>query len=116
VSAPAANDSDTKTQPQSSQIDHGAQVFAEHCAKCHGAQAQGGPKAPPLVGKKVLKDFTTAQDVYDFVSVKMPQDAPGSLTSAEYWAVVAFALAGNGIAFPGTLGPKNADDVELHGQ
>jgi mono/diheme cytochrome c family protein len=112
----AADRDDTKIQAPSSQVEHGAQVFAEHCAKCHGAQAQGGPKAPALVGKKVLTKFMTAQDVYDFASVKMPKDAPGSLKPDEYWAVIAFALTGNGIDFGGTLGPKNAKNIKLHGQ
>jgi cytochrome c oxidase cbb3-type subunit 3 len=34
---------------QKSDEDHGAQRFVEYCAGCHGADAKGGDKAPPLI-------------------------------------------------------------------
>lgn len=34
-------------------VEAGANLFALHCAQCHGATAEGGRKAPPLVAGAV---------------------------------------------------------------
>jgi mono/diheme cytochrome c family protein len=59
ASAPGVSDLGRHFDPQ--RIRHGAQLFAEHCAQCHGPRAQGHPDwatpsdgsfaaAPPLDG------------------------------------------------------------------
>src|SRR5579871_5016787 len=74
------------------QVAAGAALYADDCAKCHGALGQGTDKAPPLVGAKALPlepppgakvrttPFHTAKDVLDFIRVNMPLDRPGSLS------------------------------------
>lgn len=108
------------------QVEHGAKVYGDHCASCHGAQGQGGEKAPPLVGAEALPlapragakrdvEFHTAADVFGWVKVHMPGDAPGSLTDEEYVDVLAFALKANGVDLsPGHLDAEKAQTLKLH--
>lgn len=64
---------------------------------CHGARPyENGftlPKqVPALIGKATLSRFESAADVYNFVRVAMPRQAPGHLADEEYLAIVAFLL------------------------
>ena len=90
------------------QVDQGRQLFAEHCASCHGDSGQGTDDGPNVTGKRALPlepragskrgvTFRSAADVYAFVANNMPADDPGTLTAEQYNAVVAFALSANGI-------------------
>jgi mono/diheme cytochrome c family protein len=94
----------------------GATLFEKHCAKCHGALGQGKDGTPAVVGEGALARFTTAQELFDFVSKEMPKDAPGSLEPGQYWAILAFDLRANGIDVDGTLGPDNASTYVLHSE
>jgi mono/diheme cytochrome c family protein len=85
-----------------------AQWDVEHqdCARstCHGArhppEGFSFPKnfAPALVGVNALTRFANAQTLYDFISTRMPYQAPGSLTHQEYWQLVAFLLQRRGVS------------------
>ena len=90
------------------QVEQGRQLFAEHCASCHGDTGQGtddGPKIAgkhalprePRAGKKRTATFRNGADVYAFVANNMPADDPGTLTPEQYNALVAFALSANGL-------------------
>jgi len=100
------------------QVDQGGKLYAEKCARCHGASGEGG-KAPAVVGldkgalpldpppgRKYRKtQFKTVGDIAAFVVKNMPPDAPGSLTEEQYYAILAFDLKANGI----DLGQKKLD-------
>jgi mono/diheme cytochrome c family protein len=91
----------------------GEWVFAEQCARCHGAAGEGG-EAPRLVGDRGVQGFRNAQRLFDFVSFSMPVDDPGSLAEEEYWAVVAYLLEQNGYnpdQIP--VDPVNASDISF---
>ena len=91
----------------------GAVVYAAKCASCHGAKGEGLAPVPPLVGRTpdVGYDFARADraprtignywpyatTVFDYVRRAMPQNAPGSLSDTETYAVVAWLLHENGI-------------------
>lgn len=91
----------------------GAGVYAAKCARCHGAKGEGVTPSPALVGRipgdsfpfgndpKLVKTvgnyWPYATTLYDYVRRTMPIDAPGSLTPAEIYGVVAVILADNGI-------------------
>ncbi len=91
----------------------GAPVYAAKCASCHGAKGDGISPVPALVGRTpdVGYDFARADraprtignywpyatTVFDYVRRAMPQSAPGSLSDAETYAVVAWLLHENGI-------------------
>ncbi len=73
--------------------------------------------APAIVGPDTLDEFQTAQDLFDFVSTRMPFQEPGVLPQADYWALTAFLMRQNGLALPGTdLGAGTASMILLHPQ
>lgn len=90
----------------------GADLYQRRCAACHGARGEGLPPNPRLIGREPA-DFTFGLDpkaprtignywpyattLYDYINRAMPFDAPGSLTPADVYSVVAFLLAENGI-------------------
>jgi len=92
------------------QVNQGKELFAAHCAKCHGDSGQGD-EAPRLVGldrgalpveppanREVRKSrFVTLGDVAEFAVHNMPPKKAGSLTSDQYLAVIAFAASANGV-------------------
>lgn len=111
----------------SEQVAHGGKVFADHCARCHGASGEGSKKAPRLVGAGALpleprdgqeraQRFRTALDVAQFVTHAMPPDEDDrkKLAERDYWAVLAFALKANGVDVKEPVGPSNAGSIVLH--
>jgi mono/diheme cytochrome c family protein len=100
------------------QVQTVGQVYAAHCARCHGDQGQGaGPDsadAPLVVGSGALTGFRNAQELHTFVADSMPEDAPGSLSASDYWAVSAWMLAQNNVALPSAaLDSGNAAGVAI---
>ena len=84
----------------------GKEVYAVNCAACHGPELQGVKEAggAPLIGgrgsldsdspKKTVESYWPyASTLFDYTKRAMPFDAPGSLTDADVYAVVAFILA-----------------------
>jgi len=92
----------------------GREVFAAHCARCHGPNAEGdvGPRlvggqgtlatAKPL--KTVGSFWPYATTLWDYINRAMPFDKPGTLEPPQVYAAVAFVLNLNGIV---------ADDVVM---
>jgi len=108
------------------QAAEGAKLYAKHCAKCHGDAGQG-KKAPPVVGKNALPldppataklrktQFHTAQDVAAFVAANMPPKKGGSLTTDQYYDILAFDLKANGVDVSGKkIDPTTAAEIKLH--
>lgn len=108
------------------QAAEGAKLYAKHCAKCHGDAGQG-KKGPAVVGKDALPldppakakvrktQFHTAQDVAAFVAEKMPANKPGSLTTDQYYDILAFDLKANGVDVSGKkIDPTTAAQIKLH--
>jgi cytochrome c len=109
------------------QVAQGQQLYAKHCASCHGDAGEGKKKAPPLVGKEALpldppsgakmrkSQFHTAKDVLEFISKKMPAKKPGSLKPDEYEAILAFDLKANGVDVAGKhIDAASAEKIVLH--
>lgn len=94
--APAAEERGTYTKAQAAA---GKQVYADHCARCHGTKLEGG-QGPALVGKGFEKsldvDHITANQLYDFITSHMPRNEPGFLTDEHYLAAFAYLLSANG--------------------
>jgi cytochrome c len=94
---------------------------------CHGDRPyESGftlpQSVPPVIGTNALARFSTAADLYRFVSVTMPFNAPGSLSEAEYWSLTAFLMRANGlppVGVPTPAGPlddpETAALIGLHG-
>jgi mono/diheme cytochrome c family protein len=97
----------------------GQKLYADDCAKCHGASGEGSGKAPALVGLKTgalpfdapptakyrKTQFKTVADVAAFAAKSMPPNNPGGLPEQDYWSILAFDLKANGI----DLGDKPLD-------
>jgi alcohol dehydrogenase (cytochrome c) len=76
----------------SRQVAQGSEVFAKSCAVCHGANLQG-LSAPALTGRGFARSHLNAAQLRSIVTQTMPLTAPGSLTPADYAAVMAFVLS-----------------------
>jgi len=91
----------------------GAPVYAAKCAACHGANGEGLPAGPALVGREPREGFPFGQNLkytrtvgnywpyattlYDYINRAMPATVPGSLTADEIYGVIAWILTRNEI-------------------
>lgn len=86
----------------------GADIYAVHCAACHGDKGEGRGDYVALVGGRgtlstarpiltVGSYWPYATTLFDYIRRAMPYAAPGSLTADEIYAVSAWVLAENGI-------------------
>lgn len=76
-------------------------------------QAQDSSRPP---GAPSREPFVTAQNLYDYVSSKMPlpKSRAGTLKPEEYWAITSFMLIAHGSAVPeGGVTPENASSVKI---
>ncbi len=96
----------TGLPPGSGTAGEGATVYAMHCAVCHGENGEGGVgnrlvggDPPTAMGtrKTIANHWSFATTVFDDVRRSMPFEAPRSLSNDDYYAVVAWILAENGI-------------------
>jgi mono/diheme cytochrome c family protein len=94
------------------QIESGAAVFLASCARCHGAAAEGG--RGPALDAPTLGGYRTADRLFRYISLSMPEDDPGSLAEQEYYDVIAFLLDLNGSNPDGIpVDPSTAPDISL---
>jgi S-disulfanyl-L-cysteine oxidoreductase SoxD len=86
---------------------HGAKIFANQCAACHGPQGIGA-SAEPLIGevgsltseypeKTVNSYWPYASSLFDYIRRAMPIDAPFSLSADEVYALCAYILSSDDI-------------------
>ncbi len=77
----------------------GAKVYAESCARCHGADLSG-VSGPALKGADLAASGAqgklTVGDIFKYTRNMMPAGNPGSLTYDQYVDVMAFILRENG--------------------
>ncbi len=81
------------------QAERGAEVYRQSCSDgCHLSSLLGEGKAKPLVGDTFREHWhgKTLAELYGHVSVKMPQDLPGTLSDEEYLSAVVYLLSKNG--------------------
>jgi mono/diheme cytochrome c family protein len=96
--------------PGQGSVKIGAEVFAAHCAACHGGD--GASPVDKSIGRLVGGKGTLtsgspvptigsywpyATTLFDYVRRAMPLDAPGSLNADQVYAVAAYLLHLNGI-------------------
>ena len=76
------------------QASRGASVFSATCAVCHGDDLSGSEMGPGLAGGSFLEfwDGLSLGDLYQVMSISMPQDNPGSLEISQYVDVIAYML------------------------
>lgn len=114
----------------------GLVVYASKCASCHGAKGEGMAAmpgkiaSPKIVGREPREGFPFGRDpklvktvgnywphattIFDYVRRAMPITEPGTLTSDETYAVVAWLLAENEIiARDATMDAKTLPQVKM---
>jgi hypothetical protein len=60
------------------------------CAGCHGKEGRLASNAPSIISA-TLK-LGSALRLFDYISITMPQDSPGLLSSSTYLQILAFLL------------------------
>ena len=90
----------------SGSVAQGGAVYQMRCAGCHGPDGTDG-SASDLVDTRPWEDWPASRSVgnywpyattlFDYLVRAMPQDAPGSLSPDETYAVIAYLLHRNGI-------------------
>lgn len=90
----------------SGSVAEGKRVYDMYCIACHGPTGTEGPN-DRLVGTAEWEQWPVARGVgnywpfattlYDYVRKAMPQNAPGSLTDDQNYAVIAYVLNLNGL-------------------
>lgn len=73
-----------------------SQLFTRNCARCHGPSGEGSI-GPRLIGPgHNLAKFRNGQLFFEYIKSSMPQDAPGSLKTEEYYQLTLYILRANG--------------------
>ena len=89
--------------PGSGTATQGEELYAQHCAACHGDFGEGLQRWPALMGgrgslastqpRRTIGSFWPhAPVVFDYVRRAMPYQAPFSLTNDETYAITAYLL------------------------
>ena len=106
----------TELPAGSGTVARGVVVYAAQCSQCHGANGEGLPTFPKLVGrdsagastpefqfattnktKTIGNYWPYATTVFDYIKRAMPFAAPGSMTDDDVYAVTAYLLSANAI-------------------
>lgn len=98
------------TRSPAQQQASGLVLYAAYCESCHDAEEGIGPRLPP----QVLATRLTAAELFTYNKEKMPYNAGGMLTDAQYWDITAFLLARSRLMKNDIfLDHRNAEDVIL---
>jgi cytochrome c len=104
--------------PGSGSAAQGAAVYTAACASCHGANGEGKPPYPALLGgargafnfandtkkvKTIGNYWPYATTLFDYIRRAMPVTAPGTLTADQTYAVIAYLLEKEQVIPAGTL-------------
>jgi mono/diheme cytochrome c family protein len=84
------------------QASRGEAVYGNNCARCHGADLDGGGAAPTLHTLDFVDRWREdhLSTLFQFIRTNMPQkpgSGPGSLSEQQYLDIVAFLLSVNGL-------------------
>jgi cytochrome c len=89
--------------PGSGSVSAGANVYAQKCQGCHGAQGAGKPMEQLTGGigtlasgkpvKTPVSFWPAATTLFDYVRRAMPITAPESMTNDEVYSVTAYLLS-----------------------
>jgi cytochrome c len=107
----------------------GKVLYEDQCAQCHGVNGIGGPfgtlvgRLPddafpfgrdPGIAKTIGNYWPYATTLFDYIRRAMPFDAPGTLTGADVYSLVAYLLQENDIIEPSTvLSQQNLATIKM---
>jgi cytochrome c len=94
------------------QTEHGAAVYRERCAACHGDQLDGGDHGPSLRDDTFWQEWDgkSARSLYSRIISTMPPDDAGSVPPKDVIDIVAHIIAASGAA-PGQKSVVQADEL-----
>lgn len=116
---------DGKGLPEGSgSVEAGKEIYANRCARCHGANGEGRDSVPLAGGQGTLKNpkplrtvgsyWPQATTLWDYVNRAMPFDRPGTLTKEQVYSVAAYVLFLNGILpNDGTLDARTLPKIRM---
>jgi mono/diheme cytochrome c family protein len=86
------HDKTNPLQGQATAVEAGRNVFQEHCAKCHGENAQGTKKRPTLRSERVQQRATPGDLHWLLVNGNMKKGMPSwaKLPDPQLWQVVSY--------------------------
>ena len=98
-----------------SQAERGRGGYVKYCQACHGDTMQGVDVAPALVGSTLLGNWVglSVGELADRVRMTMPQNDPGTLSSATTADLVALILKSNGYPAGGADLPRSGEVLQL---
>jgi cytochrome c len=101
---------------RSPQVSHGARLYAEHCAACHGDDGRAGAGYQTPIwgqGAKIAR-FEHAMGLFEYNQMMMPFDDPTKMSDEDKWAVTAYILANHGAMTPSSaLAPAEAGTIAI---
>lgn len=98
--------------PGAGSVEEGRRVYETHCAACHGPSGTEGPNDRLVsrgawdqwpADRSVGSYWPYATTLFDYTRKAMPQNAPGSLSDDQVYAVVAYVLSLNGLVESGAV-------------
>ncbi|MGI9327545.1 MAG: PQQ-binding-like beta-propeller repeat protein [Pseudomonadales bacterium] len=91
-------------QSASEQAQQGGELYANHCATCHGADLRGSAHGSELTGSTFVNQWGQKHhlDLLRYNQENMPPGSSQALSQAEHLAVIAFILTSNGADLPET--------------
>lgn len=77
---------------QDDAIAAGRRIFLDHCAQCHGQDAQGTKKRPPLRSQRVQQQATEGDIHWLLVNGNMKKGMPSwaKLPDQQLWQVISY--------------------------
>ena len=98
------------------QANQGKTVYDEQCELCHGTLTSVTPAVAPLLNDYVFQ--TTWNDrslgeLFERIRDTMPQEAPGTLSSAELVELIAYILSANQLP-PGDVALPQDTETLMH--
>lgn len=108
--ASSSGSTSTPTAPTYQTLaDAGQSTYSSSCSRCHGSGERtslwGSGTPLGVYSGDVL--FTDAQEMLNFISARMPQSAPGSLSKQQYQELLAFILLKNSLVLPSAVFDAN---------
>lgn len=105
--------------PGQGNVQHGGDVFADHCAACHGTFGEGEGRFPKLAGglgsltadrpdKTVGSYWPFAPTLWDYINRAMPFPSPHSLSADDVYALTAYILNLNNIVPDNFVADRNS--------
>lgn len=106
----------TACQAAAQEYEKGQELYKSSCAECHGADGKAGTGyGTPIWGEGTLiKKFTTAQGLFEYLQYLMPFDDPSKVTDEQRWSIISFMLAEHGAIERGkAVNPANAAEIVI---